>query len=101
MPEGREAVLDMEDRNFAVRREGVNGSEDVRVAGELDMAVIGFVDREMARAEATDATKIVLDLDELEFMDASGIRLLVDLSERSRKDGSRLRIRRGGARQVR
>jgi anti-anti-sigma factor len=101
MPQGGEGVLGQDDLHFDVRSERVNGSEHVRVAGELDLAVIGVVDREMERAESTDATKIVLDLDELEFMDASGIRLLLDLSERSRSNGRRLRITRGGSPQVR
>src|SRR5690349_25046540 len=100
MGEGRNGFLELGDRDFAVRSERVNGSARVRVAGEMDLAVIGAVDREMERAEATDATKIVLDLDQLEFMDASGLRLLLHLRERSENNGRRLRITRAGAPQV-
>jgi anti-anti-sigma regulatory factor len=32
------------------------------------------------RAEATEASKIELDLDQLDFLDASGVRLLRDLA---------------------
>jgi anti-anti-sigma factor len=66
----------------------------------MDLSVIGRVDREMRRAEATDASRIVLDLDELEFLDASGIRLLLHLNARSLGNGSRLRIRRARSPQV-
>jgi stage II sporulation protein AA (anti-sigma F factor antagonist) len=100
MSQGRDGLLELDDLQFAIRSERVLGHEYVRVAGELDLSVIGLVDREMERAEATDATKIVLDLDELEFMDASGVRLLLHLNARSQSNGQRLRITRAGAPQV-
>jgi anti-anti-sigma factor len=101
MTQGREGASEVEGRNFGLRRERVNGSEHVRVAGELDLSVIGLVDREIEHAEATDASRIVLELDELEFMDAAGIRLLLRLNARSDDDGWRLRIRGRGGPQVR
>jgi anti-anti-sigma factor len=101
MEQGRQDVLGLDDRHFAVHSERINGCARVRVAGEMDLAVIGAVDREIERVEATDATKIVLDLDQLEFMDASGLRLLLHLSERSANNGRRLRVTRAGALQVR
>jgi anti-anti-sigma factor len=85
---------------FTVRSERIGGSEHIRVLGEMDLSVIGRVDSEMRRAEQTDATSIVLDLDELEFLDASGIRLLL-LHARSQSNGGRLRITRSVAPQVR
>jgi anti-anti-sigma factor len=100
MTQGRDDAPKHERRRFALRSERVNGSEHIRVAGEMDLSVIGLVDREMQRAEATDATKIVLDLDELEFMDAAGIRLLLQLNSRSQGTGGRLRINGSGAPQV-
>jgi anti-anti-sigma factor len=63
--------------------------------------VIGLIDREMERAEASDATRIVLDLGQLEFMDASGVRLLLHLTARSEGNGRRLRITGHRAPQVR
>jgi anti-sigma B factor antagonist len=103
MTKGRvgERVWEPADRRFAVSGERVNGTARVRLEGEMDLAVIGEVDREMQRAEATDAERIVLDLDGLEFMDASGIRLLLELNERSQSNGGRLRITGIGAPQVR
>jgi stage II sporulation protein AA (anti-sigma F factor antagonist) len=100
MSQGRDGLLELDDRQFAVRSERVRGHEYVRVTGELDLSVIGLVDREMERAEATDATRIVLDLDDLEFMDASGVRLLLHLTARSESNGRRLRITRAEAPQV-
>ena len=69
--------------------------------GEIDLSVVGKLDSEMRRAEATDASKIELDLDQLDFLDASGVRLLLDLAQRFRRNGRRLRIRPATSPQVR
>jgi anti-anti-sigma factor len=92
MTQGREGALELGDQHFAMRSERVNGTERIRMLGELDLSVIGLVDREMERAEASDASQIILDLENLEFLDASGIRLLLHLNERSQSSGGRLRI---------
>ena len=49
----------------------------------------------------SDRQKIELDLDQLDFLDASGVRLLLDLAQRSRRNGRRLRIKPGNSPQVR
>jgi anti-anti-sigma factor len=66
----------------------------------MDISVTDAVDREVRLAEASDATSIVLDLNRLEFMDASGIRLLLNLDSRSRSNGGRLRVTRATHPQV-
>jgi anti-anti-sigma factor len=50
----------------------------VRVLGEVDISVVDELDTEMRRAEATRASRIELDLDQLEFLDASGVRLSLE-----------------------
>ena len=101
MTQGNQALKPKE-RKFALHSNRLDRGERIRVGveGELDLSVIGMVDREMERAEATDAAKIVLDLDELEFMDASGVRLLLELNARSESNGRRLRMTRTGSPQV-
>src|SRR5689334_14851890 len=94
--QGKEATL--EGRAFKLQSERVNGHHTIQLQGEMDLSVIGMVDREMQRVEATDAAKIVLDLDHLDFVDASGLRLLLHLNTRAR---DRLRIRRANSAQVR
>jgi anti-sigma B factor antagonist len=66
----------------------------VEPSGEIDLAVTDLLDQEMQRAEATDARTILLDLGGLEFIDCTGIKLLLRLRERSLADRDRLRIRR-------
>jgi anti-anti-sigma factor len=60
--------------------------------GELDLASTPDLQRELERAERTDAAEIVLDLGGLSFIDSSGIRLVLQADARSRADGDRLRI---------
>jgi anti-anti-sigma factor len=99
--EGNEGALELGDRSFALRSERTDAGARIRVFGEMDLAVVDWVDREMSRAESTDAAEIMLDLDELEFLDASGIRLLLALNTRSQSNGGRLRIRRARSPHVR
>lgn len=90
----------LEERSFWVESERTDAVQHVRVLGEMDLSVVAELDSEMRRAEATDATEIQLDLDRLEFLDASGVRLLLELNRRSRSDGGRLRIRPASSPQV-
>jgi anti-anti-sigma factor len=100
MTQGNYAAPGREGRRFAVHSDRINGHHEVRVAGELDLSRIGLVDQEVQRAEESDATRIVLDLDQVEFLDASGVRLLLHLNMRSQGDGKRLEIRRASSPQV-
>jgi anti-sigma B factor antagonist len=100
MSQGNEATGELDPRRFAMRSVRAGADQRLQLLGELDLSVIGSVDREMRRAEAGDADRIVLDLGELEFLDASGIRLLLHLKARSETNGGRLRIARARAPQV-
>lgn len=100
MKQGIQGQSGTEDRMFAIHSERREAVERVSVLGEMDLSVVAELDSEMRRAEATDATSIELDLDQLEFLDASGIRLLLQLNARSKSNGGRLRITRAKAPQV-
>ena len=69
----------------------------VHATGELDLAGVETLEREVRRLSATLTTSIVLDLSRLEFIDSAGISLLVRLAAESRRNGDRLRIVRGSA----
>jgi anti-sigma B factor antagonist len=68
----------------------------IRLFGELDLATIDPVQRELERVEASDAPSIVIDLSGLVFMDSTGVRLLVGAHARSREASDRLTLLRGG-----
>ena len=72
----------------------------IMLKGDLDLSTIDTLTSAIDVAERSHAQRIVLDLSDVEFIDASGLRALVFASERSRVDGNRLRIRKGQARAV-
>jgi anti-sigma B factor antagonist len=58
--------------------------------GEIDMSTAPLLDDELARAEATDAPTIVVDLVHVEFIDSSGLHVLI---KHACSDQNRERIR--------
>ena len=64
----------------------------VALSGEIDLANASDVEEELKRVEATDADAIVVDLSGLDFIDSTGIRVLVAADARSRADSSRLSL---------
>lgn len=66
----------------------------IHLTGEMDLSNAADVEHELLQAEATDAPTILIDLSGLEFMDSTGIRLLVTADARSRADSGRLRLTR-------
>jgi anti-sigma B factor antagonist len=82
---------------FTMSSERAGDTHTIRLFGELDLATVDAVQHELERVEGTDAPSIVVDLSGLEFMDSSGVRLLVGAHARSRSDADRLTLLRGCA----
>lgn len=55
--------------------------------GDLDMATVGAVERELHRLRGAGVDKIVLDLGGLTFMDSSGLHLVTRWANDAAKDG--------------
>ncbi len=72
-----------------------DGSLTLRVEGDLDLATAPLLDEEIERAAASDAAMIVVDLDQVGFIDSSGLYVLVRHVSRSRQDGRRVRLTKG------
>jgi anti-anti-sigma factor len=66
------------------------------VVGEVDVSTTEVLDHGLDRAEATDAKQIVIDLDRVDFMDASGLSVLVRHAAAD-TDRRRLRLTSGSA----
>jgi anti-sigma B factor antagonist len=81
---------------FSCRRFDTVGTVRVAVAGELDMATVPELEGMLRHAQA-DARVVVLDLRELEFIDSSGVHLLLAAGRRAREAGGRLLVARGAA----
>jgi len=79
---------------FSCRRSDCASALRLRVSGELDNATAPQLDHALGCAQA-DAALVILDLRELEFMDSSGVHLIVAASDRARQAGGRLAVVRG------
>jgi anti-sigma B factor antagonist len=75
-----------------------NGSiATVRPTGELDLSGAAVLEAELDRlAEDPELAAVVLDMRGLEFMDSSGLRLVVVADMRAREAGRRFSLIRGG-----
>jgi anti-sigma B factor antagonist len=58
--------------------------------GELDIATVTQVERELERIERDAPASIVLDLRRLQFMDSTGLRIILSADTRAREQGRRL-----------
>ena len=67
----------------------------IRVRGELDLHGCPHLEQALIDADTGPAARIVLDLEELTFIDGSGLEVLVAASRRSSANGGRLRITTG------
>lgn len=63
--------------------------------GELDISEVERVEKILAGIEAKQPKVLVIDLRGLEFMDSSGIRLVVEADLRAREEDRRLVLIRG------
>jgi anti-anti-sigma factor len=89
----------MDDANrfgfLEVHTERNDDEQVIALAGELDLDGAQRVSQELQRAATADARRIVLDLSNLQFIDSSGVRLIVEANARSRIDGAKLALIRG------
>ncbi|MFL5863882.1 MAG: STAS domain-containing protein [Solirubrobacteraceae bacterium] len=64
----------------------------ISVSGELDMSTIDTLVAHVDAALVGPVDGLTLDLQELAFMDSSGLRLLIELNDRARSEGWRLKL---------
>jgi anti-anti-sigma factor len=67
----------------------------VRPVGELDIATAPVVDAQLTELRAAGFEGLVLDLHEVDFLDASGLRLVLEWDRRATADGFSFRIMSG------
>lgn len=80
---------------FAIDAAKEGGAFVIRVNGELDLFECPRLERALREAEASHAIRILLDLEELTFIDAAGLSVLVAAWHRSVADSNRLQVTRG------
>jgi anti-anti-sigma factor len=67
----------------------------IELAGDLDLTSADDVDRELRRVELTSAHVIAVDLQDLTFIDSTGIRLMMQAQRRSENGSNRLAVVKG------
>jgi len=65
------------------------GCRDIRVEGELDLAVAGQLDEVLDRA-AAECSCVLVGLERCEFIDSSGIAVILRAHNRMESEGNRL-----------
>jgi anti-anti-sigma factor len=80
--------------NFDVRTKRDATGLVVVPRGEIDLATVDLV-REAVDREHQPGEAVVLDLREVAFMDTSGLRYVLELTERGNREGFGLRLVRG------
>ncbi len=71
------------------------GAYVVELSGELDLTSREEFDRALDGAEASDAPRILIDLDRLRFIDSTGLQGILAAKRRSAMRPDRLRVTRG------
>ncbi|HEY0498623.1 MAG TPA: anti-sigma factor antagonist [Kutzneria sp.] len=76
---------------ISVSTERIGAIAILHLFGELDLATVDHVDREITAA-VSDISALVIDLDGLSFLASTGLSLLARWSQRATADGFDLRI---------
>ena len=72
--------------NFEIREQATEPSLELSVTGELDMNTVELLATQVEQYLADGPRALRLDLGELGFMDSSGLRFLIELYDRSRRE---------------
>jgi anti-sigma B factor antagonist len=85
----------IKDRGLTISSQRQGERHILALHGQLDIASEKALDQELKRVEATDAGQIILDLSRLDYMDSSGLRVILTAHGRASEGSDRLRLRRG------
>jgi anti-sigma B factor antagonist len=80
---------------FDVTIEERGDTVHVTLLGELDISNASRLEDDLRRVEADNPELLVIDLSRLEFMDSSGLRVMIGADARARETGRRLVLIRG------
>ncbi|HEX4564847.1 MAG TPA: STAS domain-containing protein [Solirubrobacteraceae bacterium] len=84
-----------ESEHLRVDVQGGDGRVIVRLGGELDLASAPVLERELESAQIDAAPSLVFDLDGLEFLDSTGLQVLLATHRHATEHGQQFAITRG------
>lgn len=81
--------------NFSVDVRDGSRAVVIQVSGELDLASSPALENELERGSGSAAEMVIVDLRELEFMDSTGLSVLVRAHQRTTDSGRQFGIVKG------
>jgi anti-sigma B factor antagonist len=75
---------------MSIQRQAGPGPVTLSVSGELDIASAPALENRIQQAEATEPGTIILDCRELEFIDSTGLVVILRAHQRAEESGRRL-----------
>jgi anti-sigma B factor antagonist len=82
------------DRSFSIQSARIHAGIMLSVRGELDLATAPVVEGELQRVEAEHEV-VAIDLRQVDFIDSSGLHVLIKARERAAGSGRRLVLLQG------
>jgi anti-sigma B factor antagonist len=79
--------------NFEIKDRSNGSAVVVWIAGELDMTTAQTLSQHVEEHLNGGMTELTLDLGDISFMDSSGLRLLIELNDRSREHAWHLTLK--------
>ena len=79
-------------RPFAISRTQTGDESVIAPVGELDLASADQLAREVQSARAAGVTRLVLDLRDVDFIDSTGLRVLLSLRNDAKRNGHTLSL---------
>ena len=81
--------------DFSVEVQELGGATVLVVTGELDLRTSPELEERLSRAFDAGAELVILDLRQIEFMDSTGLRVLLSAHQRAHETGRRFALVRG------
>ena len=72
-----------------------DGTAEVVLTGELDITTYEDAEKQVTDAEQATPALLIIDLAGLQFVDSTGVRLILSADQRAREQGRQLAIRLG------
>jgi anti-sigma B factor antagonist len=79
---------------FEIKADTTGSAATLTVVGELDIATVPELRAQAQRALDPTVTSLTIDLAGVEFIDSSGLSLLIELNEQAHNDGWSLQLTR-------
>jgi anti-sigma B factor antagonist len=83
--------------HFQIAVHGEDRATVIAVSGELDLASSPALEQALARVNGSDTELVILDLRELEFMDSTGLSVLVKANQHALETGKRFGLVKGSS----